>query len=114
MSIDLSELFETQRILHARMGDCTGVGEAGVKENLLHVIVEAVEAMQEINFKPWKAKRIAVDRVALATELTDILQFWVNAALAMDLTADDLTAALRAKWDVNQQRIDDGEVRRAE
>lgn len=108
--LNLTELLTTQRMLQARMGHPTGLGEAGAKENLLHVMVETVEAMCEINFKPWKTNRFTVDRKALATELTDILQFWANAALAMGLTAEELTEALRAKWDVNHQRIEDGEV----
>jgi len=108
--LDLTELLETQRKLQARMGNPTGLGEPGVKENLLHAIVETVEALREINFKPWKAKTFEVDRKKLATELTDVLQFWANAALAMDITPEELTEALRAKWQVNHQRIDDGSV----
>ena len=92
------------------MGNPTGYGEAGLKENLLQAIVEVVEALRETNFKPWKAKRIEVDRVKLATELTDILQFWANAALAMDLKPDELSGALRAKWLVNRERINQKEV----
>ena len=108
--LDLTELMQTQHNLQERMGQPTGLGEAGVKESLLHVMVETVEALREINFKPWKAKKIEVDRKALATELTDILQFWANAANAFGLTPEELTEALRAKWGVNHTRIDSGEV----
>lgn len=108
--LSLTELLGTQARLQARMGDPTGTGEAGLKENLLHVIVEATEALAETNFKPWKATRKEVDREALAMELTDILQFWANAALAMGFTPEELTNALRIKWNVNHQRIDTGDV----
>ena len=108
--LNLTELLETQKALQAAMGNPTGYGEAGLKENLLQAIVEVVEALRETNFKPWKAKRIEVDRVKLATELTDILQFWANAALAMDLKPDELSGALRAKWLVNRERINQKEV----
>lgn len=108
--LDLAELLTTQHELQSRMGHPTGLGEPGVKENLLHVMVETVEALREVNFKPWKTKQFEVDRAALATELTDILQFWANAALAIDLTPEELTTALRTKWGVNHQRIDDGDV----
>lgn len=108
--LDLDELLGTQARLQLRMGEPTGTGEAGVKENLLHVIVEACEAMAEVNFKPWKAKKFAVNREYLATELTDILQFWANAALSLDITPEELTQSLRTKWEVNAQRIDDGDV----
>lgn len=108
--LDLKELLSTQAALQSRMGQPTGTGEAGVKESLLHVVVEAVEAMREVNFKPWKATKKPVDREALAMELTDILQFWANAALAIGLTAEDLTSALRVKWGINHERIDSGDV----
>jgi len=113
-SLSLLELLSTQQQLQERMGQPTGFGEAGAKESLLHAIVETVEAMQELNFKPWKAKKFEVDHSKLATELTDILQFWANAANAMELTAADLTNALRAKWLINHRRIDSGEVKEAQ
>lgn len=109
--LDLNELIDSQLTLQAKMGHPTGHGEPGVKENLLHVIIETVEAMREINFKPWKTSVKPVDRLALATELTDILQFWANAANAFGLTPAELTEALRAKWVVNHQRIKDHEVK---
>lgn len=109
-SVDFFELLECQRALQAAMGNPTGIGEVGVKENLLHVIVETTEALTEINFKPWKTQKKLVNRQALATELTDILQFWANAANAMGFTAEELTTALRAKWRVNYERINEGSV----
>jgi dimeric dUTPase (all-alpha-NTP-PPase superfamily) len=108
--LTLTELLSIQETLQARMDYPCGLGEVGAKENLLHVVVEVAEALNELNFKPWKAQLKFVDRQALATELTDILQFWANAALAMGFTAEELTDALRAKWEVNVGRIQAGEV----
>jgi len=109
-ALDLNELFAVQETLQDRMGWPTYLGEAGLKENLLHVIVETTEALAEINFKPWKATKKEVDRQALATELTDILQFWANACLAMGFTPGEISQALRSKWEVNRARIASGEV----
>lgn len=111
-SLTLPELLSNQSALQAAMGQPTGLGEAGVKENLLHVIIETTEAMAEINFKPWKVKLKDVNREALATELTDILQFWANAANAFGFTSEELTEALRKKWLINYERIQAGEVKR--
>lgn len=111
--LDIEELLVNQRLLQHRMGHPTGLGEVGAKENLLHVVVEAVEALRELNFKPWKTQKILIDRQKFATELTDILQFVANAAEALDLNASDLSSALRKKWEVNHQRIDQGEVTEA-
>lgn len=108
--LDVGELLRTQEKLQAAMGHPTGHGEPGCKENLLQAVVEIVEALREINFKPWKTKLIEVDKQKLATELTDVLQFWANAANAMGITADDLTEALRAKWKVNYERIKNNEA----
>jgi len=108
--LDLTELLTNQSRLQAAMGHPTGHGEAGAKENFLHVIIETVEAMREINFRPWKAAKKEVNRAALATELTDILQFVANAALAMGFTPEELSAALRAKWQENWRRIHEREV----
>jgi hypothetical protein len=108
--LNLKELLETQNALQVAMGHPTGHGESGLKENLLQAVVEVVEALRETNFKPWKTAKKPVDRQALATELTDILQFWANAALAMNLTPEELTQALRAKWLVNRERINTKEV----
>lgn len=105
--LDLTELFNTQYRLQERLGWPNGHGEAGLKENLLHAMIEAVEALRETNYKPHSKNRRVVDQQALATELTDILQFWANAAIAMGLMPEALTAALRAKWQVNYQRADE-------
>jgi NTP pyrophosphatase (non-canonical NTP hydrolase) len=109
-SLTFDELWGTQYRLQAAMGWPNGTGEAGVKENLLHVVVEAVEALREINFKNWKRNSVTVDKEALATELTDIIQFVFNAAIALDLDGVDLTKALRTKWEENRRRIEDGET----
>lgn len=108
--LNLTELMETQKALQSAMGNPTGHGEAGAKENLLQAVVEAVEALRELNFKPWKRGVKVVDRAAFATELTDVMQFLANAALSMELTAEDLSNALRAKWEVNRDRINAKEV----
>lgn len=109
-TLTLMELMVTQGQLQAAMGHPTGHGEAGFKENMLHAHVEISEALDEINFKPWKTAKKTVDLKALATEMTDILQFWANAALCMGLKSGQLTDALRAKWEENLRRISEGEV----
>ena len=102
------KIFEKQLELQTAMGYPLGQGEAGFKEAILALIVEATEALGEVNWKPWKQTRKEVDHHKLATEMTDILQFWVNAALIMNLTPDDLMQALTFKWEVNKKRIEEG------
>jgi hypothetical protein len=118
MNMTLEEIFVAQITLMEAMGwpagapdsaKCGGNQDAA-KAHLLAAIHECTEAMNELNWKPWKKNRKIVDRDAFATELMDIVQLVVNAALVMGYTNEDLAKALRVKWAVNFQRIDAGEV----
>lgn len=105
--LTLYELLNEQRKLQHALGSGK-LTEADVPINILSAVSELTEALQETNWKPWKKTKHLVNRPRYAEELTDALQFWANAALAMGLTADDLASALRAKWVINRQRIRDG------
>lgn len=110
-TVSFGELLKTQYDLQERMGWPTGNGIPGFKENMLAAHGEISEAVNEIPWKNWKPVGYKeVDRDALATELTDILQFVANAALCMDLTACELSGSLRRKWMENDRRIRDREV----
>lgn len=124
-SLDLEELLHNQRVLQDRMGWPTGRGVPGVKENFLALQVELVEVLTELPWKPWKKysdfgndftagpeflDRNAQARKKVAMEMTDVLQFWANAALALGFTHRELTTALRVKWKENHRRVDDGEA----
>lgn len=109
-TVTFRELLLTQQDLQVEMGDPTGHGEPSIKENLFQAIVEVVEALREINFKPWSRKKVVVDKQKLATEITDVFQFLANAANSGGISPEDLSRALHAKWAVNYQRIQDGEA----
>lgn len=114
-TVTFFELLEEQRQLQNRMGWPTGHGVQGVKENLLALQVELVEVLQELPWKCWKnypetqGEEVILDdptlRRRLATEFTDVLQFWANAAATLGLTPEELSAALRQKWEENHQRV---------
>lgn len=112
------ELIDIQRDLQKLMGypgapkfKSDNFDSKGVKEMLLAAMVECSEALGEVSWKPWKPEEYkTVDKHLLATELTDIIQFVINAAIYANLTAEDLDTALRAKWQVNIQRIKDGDT----
>ncbi len=82
-----------------------GSGEEGIFNNLFPMIDEITEVARELNWKKWKRTKKPVDRQKLLTELTDIIQFWGNAVLAGGFSAEEVRDALRAKWEVNRQRI---------
>lgn len=109
--LNLETIFNTQSNLQALMDWPGGIGQAGTKEMLLGAMVECTEALDEINWKPWKAHIPKdYDKEKFTTELTDIIQFVINAALCMNLTAEDLTIALQVKWVENYARIKEGKV----
>jgi len=106
--LEIKEILDTQQQLQIKMGDPCGQGESGVKENILALIAEAVETLEETNWKPWKKDKKPVDRARLLGEMTDILQFWANMVLAAGFDNEDVEQSLRAKWEINHKRIDDG------
>lgn len=112
-SVTFKELFVVQRMLQDRMGWPMGLGVQGFKESCLATMVEVGEALNELPWKPWKTYPIkdTHDKEALASEITDAFQFLTNGALAMGLTEEDLSDALRKKWIENRRRIDAGEVK---
>ena len=113
-TISFQEFFNEQQVLMERMGWPGGTGQEGLRNHFLAAQVEIVEALMETNWKPWKPDYLfPIDndaRACLGTEITDAMQFLVNAALCMGFTAEDLSDGLRAKLIVNHQRTDDGET----
>ena len=104
----LNTIFENQRLLQSCMGNPMGAGQEGVYHNIMGIINETQEVLDEINWKRWKKdfpayKKVDMDK--LLVELTDILQFWVNACQAMGFSDDDVFAALTGKWEINHDRI---------
>lgn len=112
LTIGFKELLKQQSMLQERMGWSTGKSIDGFRMNLLAMIAEGIEALNELPWKLWKRYEHGeylssdLDKKILATELTDILQFWANLALCVDITPEELTTALVTKWKTNHQRID--------
>lgn len=110
--LTINEILKTQEKLNVAMGNPMGMGQKGVKENVLAAIVELVEVLDEINWKSWKLEAKPVDRQKLLTEMTDVLQFWANMINCAGFTAEDVAESLSKKWVENHQRITKGEVTR--
>lgn len=117
--MNIREIYEEQYKLLEAMGWPAGkpvhlpVGDGNqeaAKSHLLAAIVECTEALNEINWKPWKKGSKAINYEEFTTELMDIIQFVINAAIVMDVTPRELESALRSKWLINYQRIQDGGV----
>lgn len=111
-ALTFADVLWVQTKLQVLTGHPMGHGELAVKENVLAMVNELMEVLAEVNWKPWKARLKPVNRDRLLMEMTDALQFWANMVNAMGFTADDVKLALTAKWSVNLDRIDEGEVTR--
>lgn len=109
--LTIARVLEVQQELQAAMGHPMGRDSGAVKENVLAAIVELTEVLAEIPWKPWKNYGTPqIDRAALITEMTDVLQFWANMVNAMGFTAEEVTLALTGKWAENYHRVNIGET----
>ncbi len=114
LTVSFEELFDEQQKLLDRMGWPGGKSQEGFRNHILAAQVELVEALCETNWKPWKPDYLLSmskeSRKRCMVELTDVMQFIVNASLCMSFTAEDLSDGLRAKLKINHQRVDNGET----
>jgi dimeric dUTPase (all-alpha-NTP-PPase superfamily) len=75
-----------------------------VKDMMLALMVEAGEALQCVDWKPWRSDR-TTDRDAFIEEIVDVLHFAGNLLVAFDVTDAELHEAYAAKSRVNKQRL---------
>ncbi len=112
--MNLKEIFEAQTKLMDAMGWPGGKGQAGFRMHIQAAHVELDEALCESNWKPWKTDfdepMTDVQHELCQVELTDTIQFIVNAAMCLGYTAEDLSTSLQAKLVENHRRIEAGEV----
>ena len=78
-----------------------------IKDMSLALSDELHEMLAEIGWKPW-AKSRHINREAMAGELIDMLHFWVNLCLAIDLQPNEIKALYLNKAAINQKRQEAG------
>jgi len=101
-------ILKKQADLQSDMGFPMGYGDEAVKNCCLSIVSEVGEVLQEINWKPWRKKKVKVNNWRVLRELNDILQFWANAVTAMGYSHDDVKKALEEKWEINSRRAKAG------
>jgi hypothetical protein len=74
-----------------------------LKDMMLAAHVELDEALQRIDWKPWRSDRVT-DRAGFVEEMVDVLHFCGNLLVAFDVTDDELHEAYTAKHRVVRQR----------
>lgn len=107
-TFSLEQLLREQELLQAlpsvlgkRPQDLEGDERvAYAKDMLLAMIVETVEVLNEVGWKSWATSR-HINRNAFADELLDALHFWLNAALLINMDADEI----EARWALSVEKI---------
>lgn len=112
----LQDAFEVQKSSQVERGfnfPMTGETRAAyIKTQTLHCIDELCEMLHEVKgYKEWKRYDYAdelTNKIADAkatVELVDAFHFFMNIALALGMSADELLATYAAKQQINKERL---------
>lgn len=93
----MKEAFRVQEILQCELGFPMGRHLDAVVTNLHALMIEAAEATQKLNWKPWRVTDHEVDEYQVLDELCDIQQFLINAIVELGFTYEDFIRALEDK-----------------
>lgn len=75
-----------------------------IRENVLPLIVEAVELLDNVSWKYWAHDDPFVDRDEVLKEAVDIGHFQANILIAAGITEEEYWEAYRAKQELNLRR----------
>ena len=81
---------------------------AGVKDNVLPLIVEAVELLNEVSWKYWAHDEPFVRRAEVLNEAVDIAHFLGNILVEIGVTDEEWEEAYQAKQKENERRQREG------
>lgn len=76
----------------------------GIRENVLALMVEAVELLDNVSWKYWAHDEPFVDRDEVLKEAVDIGHFLANILTDAGITEEEYWAAYRAKQELNLRR----------
>ena len=80
-----------------------------IRMSVLGAIDELMEVLNEVGWKPWrKAGANEINREAYIDELSDVIIFVANLAVAVDCSADELEKAIRKTMEKNERRKAEG------
>ena len=78
-------------------------GQEYINIAILAIICESMEALQNTEWKPWKASKV-FNKVKFKEEIIDIWHFLINLSLAAGFDENTLYKAFLRKNDINIQR----------
>lgn len=114
--MNLQDAFEMQLNSQVERGfnfPMTGEARAAyIKTQTLHCIDELCEMLHEVKgYKEWKRYDYAdedtntIADIKATEELVDAFHFFMNIALALGITADDLLSGYATKQQINEERL---------
>ncbi len=114
--MNLQDAFEMQLNSQVERGfnfPMTGEARAAyIKTQTLHCIDELCEMLHEVKgYKEWKRYDYAdedtntIADMKATEELVDAFHFFMNIALALGITADDLLSGYATKQQINEERL---------
>lgn len=106
--MNLHKYLSDQEILQRHLNHPMGEKDTAVKENVIALIVEAVEVLNEVNWKSWRLQRRAINKEALVDELADLFHFFCNILLAADVTETEFDKAWNTSVLKIIERIENG------
>ena len=71
--------------------------EVKFKNNVLHLIKEATEVLDEINYKDHKKKCKKLNKNRITEELIDIFKYWLNLCILCDITPEEIEKTFNKK-----------------
>ncbi len=74
----------------------------------LALMVETVEMLQELNWKPWKKTQHPVKMEKVKEELVDCLHFLLELMIIWGMTPKEVFGAYQIKHGINKERIKNG------
>lgn len=108
----LKKMLEEQSKFHDLVGPSLKIvmndREKMIADTMRNIIVESVETMNEVNWKPWKKTKKDVNWQAVKEELSDIWIFLMNGILESGMTAEEFNNIVINKINKNFERQENG------
>ena len=102
----LASTAELQREAYSHVADPASAERTSrsVRENVLPLIVEAVELLNNVSWKYWAHDEPFVDRDEVLKEAVDVAHFLANILVAVGVADDEFWSAYREKQALNLER----------
>ncbi len=107
----LKAMFEAQRDFSKRMGVdfnklTLAQREAGVKDDVLCIMMELAELLNWTNWKSWKKEKIIFELEQAEFEVADLWAFLMRTAMRLGMDDEDFFQRYMRKVEINHERQD--------